>query len=103
MELKVTPWSGENPPTEAELESELTKQELKVYQWSNRPEEIYLGHTHGYHKIIYVVEGSIKFECPTHHKSFTLNPGDRLDLPAGIRHSAVVGPQGVTCLEAHVY
>jgi hypothetical protein len=31
------------------------------------------------------------------------NPGDRLDLPAGVRHSAIVGPQGVTCLEAHVY
>ena len=31
-----------------------------------------------------------------------LAPGDRLDLPAGTRHDAVVGPGGVTCLEAHV-
>jgi hypothetical protein len=30
-----------------------------------------------------------------------LNPGDRLDLPAGTVHDAVVGPQGVVCLEAH--
>jgi hypothetical protein len=28
--------------------------------------------------------------------------GDRLDLPAGTAHDAVVGPDGVTCLEAHV-
>ena len=103
MELKLTLWSEQNPPTEAELRDILTKQELKVYQWSNRPDEVYLGHTHGYHKIVYVVEGNIKFDCVTQHKSFTLNPGDRLELPAGIRHSAIVGIQGVTCLEAHVY
>ena len=28
--------------------------------------------------------------------------GDRLDLPAGTRHDALVGPTGVTCLEAHL-
>jgi quercetin dioxygenase-like cupin family protein len=103
MELKLIPWSDQDLPTEAELRDRLVAQELKVYQWSNRPEEVYLGHTHGYHKILYVVEGSIKFDCPTHHKTFNLNPGDRLELPAGVRHSAIVGPQGVTCLEAHVY
>ena len=30
-----------------------------------------------------------------------LEVGDRLDLPAGTRHDAVVGRDGVTCLEAH--
>jgi mannose-6-phosphate isomerase-like protein (cupin superfamily) len=103
MELKVTPWSQPIPPTEEELQTSLAKQDLKVYRWSNQPEEIYGGHTHGYHKVLYVVEGSIKIDCPTHHKIFTLNPGDRLDLPAGTRHSAIVGPQGVICLEAHIY
>ena len=27
--------------------------------------------------------------------------GYRLDLPAGVEHDAVVGPEGVVCLEAH--
>ena len=27
--------------------------------------------------------------------------GDRLDLPAGTAHDAVVGADGVACLEAH--
>ena len=31
-----------------------------------------------------------------------LGVGDRLDLPAGTRHDALVGPTGVTCLEAHM-
>ncbi len=103
MELKVTPWHRPTPPTEEELEALLVKQELKVYQWSNGPDEVYSGHTHGYHKVLYVVRGSIKFDLPTRHKTIPLNPGDRLELPAGIRHSAMVGPQGVTCLEAHIY
>ena len=34
-------------------------------------------------------------------KRIDLAPGDRLDLPAGTAHSAQVGPDGVTCLEAH--
>jgi hypothetical protein len=32
----------------------------------------------------------------------TLVPGDRLDLPAGVGHSATVGPDGVECLEAAI-
>ena len=103
MELKVTPWPHEAPPNMEELQSLLAQQELKVYHWSNGPDDVYAGHTHGYHKILYVIEGSIKFDFPTRHKMVNLNRGDRLDIPAGIRHSAVVGPDGVTCLEAHIY
>lgn len=103
MELKVTPWDKEESPTAEELRTELDEQELRVYQWSRAPEDIVAGHTHGYHKILYVVEGSIKFEFPTRHKSLTLTAGDRLELPAGIRHNYVTGIDGVTCLEAHVY
>jgi cupin superfamily acireductone dioxygenase involved in methionine salvage len=50
-----------------------------------------------------VVKGSIKFDFPTRHKTVNLTAGDRLELPTGIRHSAVVGLEGVDCLEAHIY
>ena len=103
MELKVTPWTQETPPTEEELRNLLIAQELNVYRWSNDPDDVYPGHTHGYHKIIYVIEGSIKFDLPTQHETLNLKAGDKLELPAGIRHSAVVGPDGVACFEAHIY
>jgi quercetin dioxygenase-like cupin family protein len=103
MELKVTPWTKETPPTEEELRAVFEEEQLKVYRWSNAPDDVYASHTHGYHKVIYVVEGSIKFDLPTRHESLNLKAGDQLELPSGIRHSAVVGPEGVTCLEAHVY
>ena len=31
-----------------------------------------------------------------------LAAGDRLELPAGTAHDAIVGPNGVVCLEAHL-
>ena len=103
MELKVTPWEDEEPLTEEVVRDHLQSQELRVYHWSSAADDTFAGHTHGYHKILYVLEGEIKFEFPTRHKTLNLTSGDRLDLPAGIRHSATVGPDGVKCLESHMY
>jgi quercetin dioxygenase-like cupin family protein len=103
MELKVTPSTGKTPPAEEEIRTELEEQQLRIYRWSNGPDDQYASHTHGYHKILYVLAGSIRFDLPTRHETLNLKTGDRLDLPSGIRHSAVVGPEGVTCLEAHIY
>ena len=104
MELKVTPSIGDTPLSEEEIRADLEEeQQLRVYRWSNGPDDEYASHTHGYHKIIYVLAGTIRFDLPTRHEVLNLKVGDRLDLPSGIRHSAVVGPEGVTCLEAHIY
>jgi hypothetical protein len=48
------------------------------------------------------VAGSIRFGLPGRGDAVNLGVGDRLDLPAGTDHEAVVGPDGVTCLEAHL-
>ena len=103
MELKVTPWNQEDLPTQEEITNTLEEQELRAYHWSSLPDSKFAGHTHGYHKVLYVLEGNIKFEFPARHESYTLSAGDRLDLPAGIRHNAIVGIDGVKCLEAHIY
>jgi hypothetical protein len=74
---------------------------LQPYPWSNGPHESYFAHSHGYHKVIYVVRGSITFGLPQSGQRLTLKTGDRLDLPAGIVHEARVGAYGATCLEGH--
>ena len=74
---------------------------LVPYRWDNNPHVVYSQHDHPYDKVIYCVEGSIEFRMPSLHQSSLMKPGDRLELPAGTSHSAVVGPQGVVCLEAH--
>jgi quercetin dioxygenase-like cupin family protein len=50
--------------------------------------------------VLYCTRGSIRFDLPESGESFDLNAGDRLDIPPGTTHSAIVGPDGVTCLEA---
>lgn len=97
----VTPWNHPEPPAEAVLRQLLTDEELSFYAWGNAPHDTYTAHTHRYDKVIYVVRGSITFGLPHSGQALTLRPGDRLDLPAGTLHDAVVGPQGVLCLEAH--
>lgn len=69
--------------------------------WSNGPGDRYSAHDHGYDKVIVVAAGSIAFGLPATGAVVDLAVGDRLELPAGTEHDAVVGPDGVTCLEAH--
>ena len=98
----LTPWASPEPPTEADLRRLMAEQGLRPYTWSNRSFDAYSLHSHAYHKVIYVVLGSITFGLPEESRELVLKPGDRLDLPAGIAHDAIVGEQGVVCLEAHL-
>ncbi|GAG54763.1 unnamed protein product, partial [marine sediment metagenome] len=56
---------------------------------------------HGYPKVIYVLQGSITFGLAEEGRQVTLKAGDHLELPAGTQHNAIVGENGVRCLEAH--
>lgn len=71
------------------------------YSWSNGPHDRYAAHSHGYDKVLYCVEGSITFVLEEEGRSVELEAGQRLELPAGTVHSAVVGQQGCTCIEGH--
>ncbi len=99
--VNVIRWSGDTVPDEALLRSLLADEDLHPYMWSNGPGDVYGAHDHSYHKVIYVIRGSITFGLPDVGDKVTLNSGDRLELPAGVRHNAVVGSEGVACLEAH--
>ncbi|HEX5829291.1 MAG TPA: hypothetical protein VFY23_17315 [Candidatus Limnocylindrales bacterium] len=85
-----------------DLEARLRAEGLEPGAWSNGPHDRYGAHDHGYDKVLVCAQGSIVFGLPDRGERVELRAGDRLDLPAGTRHDAVVGPDGVTCLEAHV-
>ncbi len=99
--IGIQRWMADEVPTEDAIRRIMHDAGLQPYRWSNAPGDIYGTHSHPYHKVIYVVEGSITFGLPDRGEEVALHPGDRLDLPAGMRHNAVVGPRGVVCLEAH--
>lgn len=71
---------------------------LEPYRWSNGPGFFYAEHSHPYEKVLVCESGSITFHTPS--GDIVLGAGDRMDLPAGTRHSATVGPEGVACWEA---
>ncbi len=95
----LTPWPEPQPPSQAELEALLRREKLHPRWWSNAPGDRYGAHSHRYHKVLYCARGSIRFELEDGRR-FDLSPGDRLDVPPGATHSALVGPGGVTCIEA---
>jgi uncharacterized protein YjlB len=74
---------------------------LAPSSWSNGPHDVYGAHDHVYDKVLVVAAGSITFGLPATGDRIPMSVGDRLDLPAGTVHDAVVGAEGVTCLEAH--
>lgn len=83
------------------LQARLAAVGLEPSSWSNGPGDVYAVHRHEYDKVLVVERGSIVFGLPLRGEVVALEVGDRLDLPAGTDHDARVGPDGVTCLEAH--
>jgi quercetin dioxygenase-like cupin family protein len=82
------------------LRARLIEDGLEPGAWSNGPGDRYASHEHAYDKVIVVAAGSIRFGLID--GGLDLAEGDRLDLLAGTAHDAVVGADGVTCLEAHL-
>jgi quercetin dioxygenase-like cupin family protein len=99
--VTVIPVQGDSLPSRSDVTRKLAEEGLSGYEWSNAPGDVYGVHSHNYNKVIYVVEGSITFTLPDSSEQVNLERGDRLDLPAGVRHGALVGKRGVKCLEAH--
>ena len=102
MEFRVQRWEKAEAPSEAELRERYRQEGLASYAWSNAPGDRYAAHDHPYDKVIYVVKGSITWILPVTRQEIETQAGDRLDLPRDVSHAARVGPQGVTCLEAHI-
>ena len=104
--MQIIRWQDKALPTERELRERMQREGLSPYIWSNGANYRYTAHTHSYEKVLYCVQGSIRFVLPEQVNAdgnadfVDLNLGDCMILPPHAMHSAVVGPHGVTCLEA---
>lgn len=88
--------------TESQLMGQLKQEGLHPARWSNDPGAVYDVHDHPYGKVLVVAAGQITFTLTATKRAIPMQPGDRLEIAAGTSHSAIVGPEGVVCLEAHV-
>ena len=62
-----------------------------VYDWHDEAGIIYPLHKHQGKVAFYVVDGSVTFSGGINQ---TVSRGERIDVPPGVEHSAVVGSQG---------
>lgn len=90
------------PVDRESLESRMRDEGLEPVSWSSLANEHFAPHQHDYDKVLVVAEGKVTFDLPGNGVGLVLTPGERLDLPAGTVHDALVGHRGVTCLEAHL-
>ena len=97
MTVQVEKTSSEATGRE-EISARFEEEELSPHAWGNGPSYKYGWHSHGYHKVLYCVSGSIVFH--TEEGDFELTAGDRLDVEPSVDHAATVGPEGVECMEA---
>jgi quercetin dioxygenase-like cupin family protein len=100
MPATVTRAAADPAAQPHEVLAALRAEGLSAYRWHNGPYAVYAAHSHPYHKVLYCLRGSIRFVLSREGDAIELRAGDRLDLPARTEHSAVVGPEGVVCLEA---
>lgn len=98
--VRVIRWSGGQHPTLSGITRQMQKEGMRPYLWENTPNYRYAVRSHGYAKIMYVVEGTIEIALSDTNQSVRLRAGDRVEIPAGVRHSAIIGSSGAKCVEA---
>ena len=98
MDVEHRSHTGPAAPDAGTIEAAVQREARDAYSWSNAPGDTYAEHEHSYRKLLYCVRGSIDFVLASGRR-FAMKPGDRLVLPPRTRHSAVVGPDGCTCVE----
>ena len=98
--VQVTRWSGGQHPTLPAITRIMKQEGLRPYMWMNTPNHRYGVRTHGYNKVIYVIDGSLEVTLPDSNQKVRLRAGDRIEVPAGVRHGTIVGNSGAKCVEA---
>jgi mannose-6-phosphate isomerase-like protein (cupin superfamily) len=63
-----------------------------TYVWEDGPNVFYPEHTHDKETAHVILSGEMTLAINGNSKSYS--SGERCDVPAGVRHSAQMGPQG---------
>ncbi len=98
--VQVTRWHGSQHPSIANIIQRMKEDGLRPYMWMNMANHRYGIRSHGYDKVLYVIDGTLEIVFPDLNERVILRAGDRVDIPAGVRHSTIVGKSGAKCAEA---
>jgi len=100
-ELKVEKWNTEKdgPLNEKRMREKLKSQGYSCTRYTFPPGTDFPDHTHGVSKKDSIIAGQFRFAMQG--KEVILQPGDMIEVPAGVVHNAsVVGNQSVVFFDA---
>ena len=90
--MNLTRWHKETVPSLEALRAALTGEGFQVYEWADPPGTVYPVHVHDYLEVRWVIRGKLRIGLPESGEEFTLEPGDRLDVPPNAPHWVDVDP-----------
>lgn len=92
VDVKILRWEVPVAPDESRLRETLVREGYSVFKWADSSGTCYESHEHSCHESVWILEGEVEFEM--NGQSYVLRSGDRLFLPAGVRHAMkVVGAE----------
>ena len=100
--IQVRRWAGGQHPTMHTITSKMQDEGLRPYMSINSPNTRQAVRSHGYHKVLYVIDGTLEVIFPDSNQRVTLRSGDRIDVPASVRHGTITRTGGATCVEAAI-
>jgi quercetin dioxygenase-like cupin family protein len=97
---KVFLWEERRRPDENQLREQLAADGYQAVKWSSEPGQAYMPHAHIYPELLWLLTGSITVILTAERRLLVLGPGDRLEMPPGMLHALLVGPDGADYLIA---
>jgi quercetin dioxygenase-like cupin family protein len=97
---RVSLWDGPGRPQEAAVRDRLAAEGYQAVRWTSEPGQCYLPHAHIYTEVLWLLAGSHTVLLPADRRLFELLPGDRIEIPAGMLHASLAGPDGSVYLVA---
>ncbi len=88
MHPRFIKWQKGAPPSENEAEALLREEGYQVFRWTDVPGSKYPKHQHAMEECIWILSGKIVFNIDG--TDYSMEPGDRLYLPAKMPHTASV-------------
>lgn len=78
--------------SEEETEARIREEGFDPMKYHNNPGDVYALHQHPETKLLAFLEGTM--EAKVGEETFSCSKGDKLIIPGGVPHSAVVGKDG---------
>ena len=100
MTIRKYRWSKHYESAEEELLRLFEAKHITAEQWELETGNQVEAHNHEYDTTFWCAEGSVIFTVDGNR--YSLQPGDALDVPAGITFEATAGISGCVCYEAPV-